>query len=417
MPGHLTRRDLIKISGFGAVAVGALGGGPIRSSARKPRVVVVGAGAFGSWTALHLRRRGAEVTLLDAWGPGNSRASSGGESRMIRAIYGADRIYSEMVLRGFEQFAELEQVTSSRLYYETGAIWMMHGDNEYVTAALPILEDLSLPVESLTSDAAAQRWPQIDFADIDSVVFEPRAGVLAARMICRLVTERFIREGGEYRIAQVEPEPSQNGVMQAVIGSDGQRLEADRFVFCCGPWLGRVFPEVIGEAVAPSRQEVFFFGPPAGSTQFDFGQLPGWVDFDERLVYGFPRLFGRGLKLADDTRGEPFDPTAGDRAPSAAGIERARQFLARRFPAMAGAPLVETRVCQYENSPDGDLIVDRHPQAENCWLAGGGSGHGFKLGPAVGEKIAASVLDGTALDAKLSLARLAEGGDRSTQFD
>lgn len=125
-----------------------------------------------------------------------------------------------------------------------------------------------------------------------------------------------------------------------------------------------------------------------------------------RLFYGIPGNEGRGFKVADDTRGAPFDPTGGDRLASADGLRAAREFLGRRFPALKGAPLTESRVCQYENTSDHHFLLDRHPGASNTWIAGGGSGHGFKMGPAVGERVAALVLGRAKVDPFFGLARL-----------
>ena len=133
------------------VAAGALARRAFSST--QQRIVVVGAGAFGGWTALQLRQKGADVTLLDAWGPGNSRASSGGETRVIRAIYGADRVYVEMVKRSYELWEALDP----SLYVETGALWMHRGDDAYVRSALPILQDLGFIVDKFTVSEAARR--------------------------------------------------------------------------------------------------------------------------------------------------------------------------------------------------------------------------------------------------------------------
>ena len=114
------------------------------------------------------------------------------------------------------------------------------------------------------------------------------------------------------------------------------------------------------------------------------------MDFGE-LVYGVPDLEGRGFKLAIDAHGPPFDPDAGERLATAEGLALAREQLARRLPGLRDAPVVEARVCQYENTPNGDFLIDRHPDFENVWLVGGGSGHGFKHGPALGEYVARRV--------------------------
>lgn len=415
-PGRFSRRRFLQ-----AAAVASVTGPRLLEGAQRPHVVVIGAGAFGGWTARHLLQAGARVTLVDAWGPGSSRSSSGGESRVIRAIYGPDRIYSEMVKRSFELWEALESEQDDGvepLYVETGALWMIRReDDSYVRKALPIQEELGFPVEQPSVAEAKRRWPQIDVSGVRSLYLERRAGALSARRACREVAQRFVEEGGEYRTARAAAGPIGNGRLTGVRLDDGSTLEADAYVFACGPWLGKLFPEVIGGAIEPTRQEVFYFGTPAGSEAYGPSRLPVWIDFGERLFYGIPDVHGRGLKIADDTRGEPVDPTRLDRKPSPEGLERARSFLAARFPALAGAPLVESRVCQYENSPEGDLIVDRHPEAANLWLAGGGSGHGFKLAPAVGEMLAAAILADGSLPDRFAVDRLQAARDRSTQFD
>ena len=189
--------------------------------------------------------------------------------------------------------------------------------------------------------------------------------------------------------------------------ADGTAIDADAFVFACGPWLGALFPDVIGGSIISTRQEVYYFGVPAGDMRFSESHLPVWVDFGERLIYGIPGNVNRGFKVADDTPGPPFDPTDGAREITKEGVDRARAFLAQRFPVLANAPLLGGEVCQYEASPDSHFIVDRHPAASNVWLAGGGSGHGFKMGPALGEVLAAAVLGEAPPSEEWSLTRLA----------
>lgn len=364
-----------------------------------PHVAVAGAGAFGGWTALHLLRRGARVTLLDAWGAGNSLASSGGETRIIRGVYGPDRVYVEWVARAFELWREAEVRWSRRLYRQTGMLWMCGEDDAYVRDSLPHLQAAGLAPAEMPPEEARRLFPQIDFEGVRTVFLESKAGYLLARRACQAVAEAVAAEGGEVRLAAAAPGPLWEGRMARLDLADGSALQADLYVFACGPWLGGLFPEVIGERfLRVTRQEVFFFATPPGDPRFDEDRCPIWADLAEGFHYGIPGNESRGFKVADDRRGEPFDPTRGERLPTPALVEDARAFLARRFPDLAGAPLAEARVCQYENSPDGHLLCDRHPQAENVWLLGGGSGHGFKLGPALGEHAAGMILeDGTPL--------------------
>jgi monomeric sarcosine oxidase len=376
---------------------------PVR---RADHVIVVGAGAFGGWTALSLLRAGFRVTLVDAWGAGHARASSGGETRVIRAVYGGEPVYTRMVRRALDLWREAEQRWGRRVFHETGALWMFAGDDAYARRSAGPMNAAGLPLEELSTAEARRRWAQMSFADVRSVFFEPRAGYLLARQACELVRQTFVGEGGEYRVAEVRPGAAAGARLPAVSLSNGETLAGDQFVFACGPWMGRLFPDVIGRRIVATRQEVFFFGTPAGSAQYDDDALPAWVHMGDRVVYGVPANERRGLKVADDSAGAEVDPTTQDRAPSRDAIAGARAILRQRFPGLADAPLVEARVCQYEASTDGHFVIDRHPRFENAWLVGGGSGHGFKMGPALGEHVAALVRGSSRLEPMFSYSRL-----------
>jgi glycine/D-amino acid oxidase-like deaminating enzyme len=377
------------------------------SSAIDPKIhiAVIGAGAFGGWTALHLLKRGAQVTLLDAWGPGNSRASSGGETRVIRATYGGNRIYTQMAIRALHLWKEYETKWQRPLYTRTGALWMVTGEGEYETASIPLLDEAKFGYQKLTTDEAAKKYPQVNFDGVHWVLFEEEAGFLFARQACEVVLQNFIKEGGKYIQSNVKPGVITNNNMDSIELSDGTKLQAAKYVFACGPWLGKVFPEAIGKLIRPTRQEVFFFGTPAGDERFDEKHFPVWVDHGKALIYGIPGNKWRGSKVADDTHGPDFDPTNGIRIASESALKVVRDLVTVRFPVLKDAPIVESRVCQYENSPDSNFIMDRHPQAKNVWLAGGGSGHGYKMGPAFGEMLSDLVLSEKSPEPLFSLAR------------
>ncbi len=260
----------------------------------KPHIAVIGAGAFGGWTALHLGHGGARVTLLDAWGPGNSRASSGGETRVMRGAYGHDQASTEMAARALQLWEKYERRWKRTLLHRCGVLWMATGDDAFERGSVEML-----------------RATKIKFQELSA-----------------------------------------------------------------------------------TKQDVFFFGTPAGDARFSDEHLPVWGDHRGRFLYGIPGHARRGFKVADDTRGPTFDPTSGERVISEETLQFVREYLAFRFPALKDAPLIETRVCQYEQTPDSQFIVDRHPAMENVWLVGGGSGHGFKHGPAMGEMMADLILKG-----------------------
>lgn len=429
-PRTISRRSLLVGAGAGALALGFKRGDaqsrtPVRLSTH---VAVIGAGAFGGWTALHLLRAGARVTLVDAWGPGNSRASSGGETRVIRAGYGPDRIYVEMVARALELWRENQKRWNRSLFHEIGALWLLGDDDRFVTLSQPYIKAAGLPCDELTLEQASRKYPQINFDGIRWGFFEHQAGFLLARQGCQAVLEAFEEEGGTFRVAAVnEPVTATGtGTLARLPLSSGDTVDADVYVFACGPWLPGLFPDVVGGLIGPTRQEIFYFGTPPGDSRYTDDSMSPWLappsrdrEGIERFFYGIPGNEARGFKVADDTRGPAFDPTHGDRTPSGEGIERAREYIQFRFPGLADAPLVEARVCQYEQSKDGHFILDAHPRLDNVWLVGGGSGHGYKHGPALGERVAQMVLGRRPVEPFFSLERFASSrasaGARTSQ--
>ena len=414
----MDRRHFMKSSIMAALA------NPIQAMAKsktmkikKGHIAVIGAGAFGGWTAHHLLKKGYNVTLLDVFGPGNSRASSGGDSRVIRGIYGEDKIYVDLVARSFKLWKRYQKQWQQSLYFPTGALWFFQVDDTYAQKSLPIVNQAGLKSEQLSKKEVEKKFPQIDLNGLKSFYFEHEAGYLPARHCCQVVLENFVKKGGEYKQLAVEPGKILNNKLTELILSDGSKLNADSYIFACGPWLSKVFPNVLKDIITPTRQEVFFFGTPYGDSSLFESNMPVWVDFGKKIWYGIPGADWRGFKVADDTRGAEFDPTSGDRTASKIGLESARNYLSKRFPSMKDAPLLESRVCQYENSPDGNYIIDKHPEAENTWVIGGGSGHGFKLGPALGEFVADRVIGNKGIDPFFALSRFNNDLDKKTQFN
>jgi len=210
----------------------------------------------------------------------------------------------------------------------------------------------------------------------------------------------FVERGGEYRLAFAAPGSTGREVLL-----NGEPKSYDAVVYACGPWLGKVFPDTLGDRIFVTRQELAFIAPPDGDLRFEPNALPGWSDFNGGdMYYGLPNIESRGFKIAHDAHGSAFDPDNGDRRMSQEGMAALRAFVERRFPSLAARPFTEFRVCQYENSSNGDFLIDRHPTLEGAYLLGGGSGHGFKHGPEVGRAMAELVINGTAPDARFSLA-------------
>ena len=363
-------------------------------------VAVVGAGVFGAWTAYQLRRTGKRVVLIDAHGPGNSLSSSGDQSRIIRTGYGGDEIYTRSALRSLQLWRDLSAQVEETLVHKTGVLWLAHEDDPYAIRTRETFHDLGIPFEKLTTSELGQRYPQIGLDRISWAMLELDGGVLFARKAVQAVVREAIRIGVEY-LPEAVSGPGAPPVIRAqdvratrqvdhIVTENGRHISAGSYVFACGPWLPKIFPEVLAERIQPTRQEVFYFAAPSGNESFTSPALPTWIDFKDE-AYGLPDLAGHGVKVAIDRHGPPFDPDKGDRVVTEEGLAEVRRYLAGRLPDLKDAPVIEARVCQYENTSNGDFLIDRHPQFENIWLVGGGSGHGFKHGPVLGEYVVARI--------------------------
>lgn len=371
-------------------------------------VAVIGSGVFGVWTAYLLRQSGAEVILLDAHGPGNSRASSGGESRIIRMGYGPDEIYTRSALRSSslwrEFFARIESPTlpaSQKLFRQTGVLWLAGESDSYCEATLKILTRLGVHVERLEPDELQRRYPQISFAGVSWGILEPASGALMARRAVQALAAQTEADGTTIKRERVAPIGNGNR-LDFISTAQSPQIRADKFVFACGPWLPKLFPDILGQKIYVTRQEVFFFGAPAGDNRFGPDETPIWVDFNNQ-AYAIPDLEQRGFKIAIDEHGPEFDPDTGERVGTEAGIKAARTYLSKRVPDLSNAPVIESRVCQYENTSNGDFLIDCHPHFENVWLVGGGSGHGFKHAPAVAEYVLSMISGGAITEPRFSL--------------
>ncbi|MEA3065352.1 MAG: hypothetical protein QOJ27_1804 [Sphingomonadales bacterium] len=409
----MTRRSAIKAGGT-AAAVAAVDA-PAVAASPSPDIVVVGAGVFGACTARALQRAGRKVLLLDSWGPAHARASSGGESRLTRGSYGADEVYTRMAWDSLAEWRALSARAELPLFHRAGVLFFFPTAEDYVHKTVEVHRRLKLPTRLMDRGDMRSRFPMIDFEGIELGLWEPEFGALMARRAVQTIVAEFVAAGGEYRRGAVSPPESGEGPLRRIIMQSGEKLSAARFVFACGPWLGKLFPDLLGRRIFPTRQEVFFFRPEAGDGRFSVGALPSWADFNAGdIFYGFPDLEGRGFKIAHDRHGPAIDPDGGDRTPSPAALAEARAYMERRFPGLRGAPLNEARVCQYENSANGDLLIDVHPQRPNLFLVGAGSGHGFKHGPAVGAYAARLVTGSlTAPEPRFSLASKGERQDRA----
>jgi sarcosine oxidase len=391
------RRTFIRVTGAQAgllaAAPGALTAAPYIGR-NLPHVVVIGAGAFGGWTAYWLRVLGAQVTLVDAYGAGNTRATSGDETRGIRTAYGQRELWtrwaSESIRRWKAWDAEWSGALHQRHFFTTGDLILRPEWDTFLEDTRATWEKVGVRYEVLTPEEVRYRWPQIELNDMGLGVYEPDAGVARSRRVCESVAEIVRRMGGDIRIAQAAPGRRDGDRLLDVEMRPGERLGADAFVFACGVWLPKVLPEVMENRMRASMGNVYYLGTPPGDNRFTFPNMPS---FNVGGTTGWPALGpeNRGFRVRFGGRPQE-DPDLSERIVHPDMFGGMRDYTAKWFPALADVPILETRACHYDQTVSRNFILDRHPHYGNVWIAGGGNAEGFKMGPVAGEFMARRVL-------------------------
>jgi sarcosine oxidase len=368
------------------------------------QIAIVGAGVFGSWVALLAAREGFDAILVDQHGPGNELSSSGGSSRIIRRSYGPNEVYMLFADRSFQEWISLFKAENhSHCFRRTGVLWLANQADRAIHDARRLFERHRFAHEFLETSAIRELYCQLEIPGGTVGLLEPDTGALLAKDSVRLVAEVAIRNGARYVKGRARPVQSVSKMRYLEI-ENGETIEADLFVFACGSWLAKLFPEVLGDAILPTRQELFFFESPANWLGGEGRSMPIWVDqIDPRMPYGFPDIDGSGIKVAFHRTGPPFEPGSGDRGVKREHISEAAEYLRTRFPALGPPIFRHARACHYENTANGDFLIDRHPSMGNVWFAGGGSGHGFKHGPAVARYLLESIQRGESPEPRFRL--------------
>lgn len=423
----IDRRDFIKAAGLSAGLFWLDGGRPRRLlgegviSASSPDVVVIGGGIWGGFTALYLQGMGARVTLVDAYGPGNARSTSGDESRGVRSSYGdkSDRaigvLWMQWARESMHRWKLLDQDWSdglkANLYFTTGDLIVRDEWDTFAATTRDTWKKHGVPFQVLKPDDVKHRWPQIEIQDATAILYEPDAGVVRARRATQTLAAVFQHRGGRIVTSRATVGKVSSGALQNVVLDTGETLSADRFVFACGPWLPKLFPDVLEKKMRIPIGQVCYFGTPVSDERFTHPNVPSWNFPGVTGWAGLP-VDNRGFRVRGSIRPKPvpgapppvpaprppvppaqMDPDTSERWFEASRIEGPRRVLELHFPALKDAPVLATHACHYESSSSGNFIVDRHPQMHNAWIAGAGNAESFKSAPVIGEYVAHRVLE------------------------
>jgi sarcosine oxidase len=399
MPSMSVDRRAFLKTVVAAHAGAALSTAAVRQTRAPADVIVVGAGAFGAWTAYYLLQLGARVRLVDAYGPGNSRATSGDETRGVRSSYGDRGIRGELwttwANRAIDRWttfdAEWGRQMKVRLFFNTGDFIFRPASEIFTERTQELWKQLRIPFELPRVQDVAREYPQFDLTKITFALYDPRAGVVRARRAIEVLAEAFRQSGGDVLMGHAALGDRAGDRLQSIrTTGPAATLTAATFVLALGPWFPKAFPDLMAARIRTPLGHVHYFGTPPGDDRFTFPNIPSW---------NFPGVTGWAA-LPPDNRGfrvrirgsAPTDPDTSERAFDRSHDALARTFLAERFPQLSTAPLLETRACHYEMSASGNFIIDRFPGFSNVWVAGGGTAEGFKFGPVMGEYIAKRVL-------------------------
>lgn len=342
-------------------------------------VAVLGAGVFGGWTALTLREMGLSVVLIDQYGPGNSKSSSGGEIRGMRATYGAEEYYSRWAMTAMDLWAMREAEFGTKLFYKCGGLQVNREWTKQMTATRAVFDKLKIAYEIVKHEDLVKRWPQMATDSAEYFGFyTPHGGVLKAHDACVAVARSFEKKGGKFALAKASLGARSGNKLQTLTLSTGQTVSAGTFVIAAGPWLLTMFPDLLKNKLMVAKRGYYMVGVPAGDFRFSYPNLPN-------TGVGVPSVDGLGLAILMGSGNKPVDPDTHDRVPTPEDRAAIKQILTSRFPDLKDQPILNAHVCQSDNTVDGNFIIDRHPGLENVWLVGGGSYHAFKMGPVAGD--------------------------------
>ncbi|MEP6936721.1 MAG: FAD-dependent oxidoreductase [Chthoniobacterales bacterium] len=359
-----------------------------------PAIIVVGAGINGVTAALELKRRGHKVVLIDPGPLPHLLAASTDISKAVRAAYGADEEYTALAERSISLWRKWNEDFGAELYHEIGFLFMRRrplepGDFEY--ESVKVLERLGHKVERIDSAQLRNRFPAWNAQLYQDGFFEFAAGYAeSGRVVALLISLAKalgveLREGS--RFAGLDEADDR---IKGVLLHDGQRIQADIVVMAVGAWTPLVLP-FARNFFRASGQPVFHLKP-GNPELFVAKTFPVFgADISTTGYYGFPVGREGVVKIANHGPGREMSPESTNRVVTAEEENSLREFLSSTFPSLADATIVDTRICFYCDTHDGNFWIAPDPERPGLIVAAGDNGHGFKFAPVLGELIADAV--------------------------
>ena len=351
------------------------------------RVTVVGAGIMGLCTAHALAKAGHRVTVLDqaAFLP-NPAGSSVDRHRLIRYAYGGKTGYAAMVADGYAAWDRLWADLGERHAVETGTLALGRGAEPWIADSARDLDAVGVPYRWIEPKDIPARFPPLTGRGIGRAFHTATGGALLADRIVAALVRRLPALGAavrcDARVAGCAPATA------TVTMAGGETVAADRLVIAAGPWVPALLPDLAAR-VTPSRQAVVYLSAPAAVTDRWAG-MPMVLDIDRSAgFYAVPPLAGHGLKIGDHRFSLTGDPE-GDRSVAQAALDAIVAEAAEQLADVDRYRVGHAKACFYAVAPDERFIVE--PVVGRTWVMTGFSGHGFKFGAVMGERMADTLL-------------------------
>ena len=362
-------------------------------------LIVIGAGIFGMTAALELQRRGYTTAVFDPGPIPHPLAASTDISKVIRMEYGTDADYMAMMETARQGWLDWNAQWETPLYHETGVTMLSRqtwrpGDYEFESYNM-LLQRRHHP-ERLTAQAIAERFPAWKPGAYVDGFYHAKGGYAESGKVVAKLVELAVEEGVRlHDLEGVQEIVVRNGRWQA-IRTNQATYQADHLLVAAGAWTPYLVPD-LKSVMKVSGHPVFHLKPanPELFTSPNFAVFT--ADITHSGWYGFPLLLQEGhphegvVKIANHGVGQVLHPTHDERVVTAVDEQNLRHFLANTFPALLDAPIVYTRRCLYCDTLDEHFWIDRHPDIDGVSVAAGGSGHGFKFAPILGNLIADAV--------------------------
>lgn len=358
-------------------------------------IFIIGGGIYGLTAALSLQARGHAIRVLDHGPLPHPLAASTDISKVVRIDYGPDEAYMELAERAREGWLRWNQTFGEELYHEDGLLMLTQGVMQpggFTYESYRLLQKRGHEVERLDAETIAARYPAWNVQLYGDGYFNPKGGYAQSGRVVAALADRARHAGVAFSTEQfVEEVHVENGHVSRLRLANGERVAAEQVVVAAGAWTPMLVPD-LQDVMHAVGQPVFHLRPPEPERY----RPPNFHTFAAAVAqtgwYGFSlHPHENVLKLANHGVGRPIDPRLDERVVTDDQFDMLRDFLAQTFPGLVHAPVVYTRLCLYCDVLDGHFWIDRHPQIEGLTVSSGGSGHGFKFAPVLGDLTADAV--------------------------